>query len=133
MSRKRKRGYRFCQAIPVRSLCSCGPGHERVWYRASWDKPAGEWDRIAMKMTQMFEEALHPILCCAEPFLKADLKSKKGKATTHFQSTSPTMTIIIRTILASTPQCVFGLITTIETKKQVIVQCHNFLTPISRI
>ena len=43
-------------------------------------------NRIARKMTQKFEEASHPIFCCAEPFLKRDLKSKKGKETIHFES-----------------------------------------------
>ena len=64
----------------------CGFGQERVWYRTSSDTPTGEWDRIASKMTQKFEEASHPIFHYAEPLLKGDVKSNEGKA------------IIIRTI-----------------------------------
>ena len=33
--------------------CFCGLGQEReCGYRASWDKPAGEWNQIARKMSQ---------------------------------------------------------------------------------
>ena len=72
---------------------------------------------------QKFEEVSHPIFYCVERFSKGDLKSKKGKQIIHFQvqSTTHTKTIIIRTILARnqyafTPQCVFCLISTIETE-----------------
>ena len=95
--------------------------------RTSSDKPAGEWDRIARKTTQKFDKASHPIFYCAEPFLKLDLKSKKGK------STIQTKTIDVRTILAFfndvfAPQCVSGLIKTIKTKELVIVS-HKFDPP----
>ena len=42
------------------------------------------------KMAQTFEEASHPICCCDEPLSKEDLKSKKGRQTFHFQSTTQT-------------------------------------------
>ena len=74
---------------------------------------------------------------CAEPFLKGDLKPKKGKETIHFQSTTQTKTIIIAIIwhamgCAVEPQCVSGLISTIKTKKLVIVQGLNFPQTTSR-
>ena len=72
--------------------CFCGLGQERVGYRASSDKPAGEWDRIAKEMTEKFEETSQPMFHCAEPFLKGDLKSKNGKETIHCQSTTQTKT-----------------------------------------
>ena len=49
-------------------------------------------------MTQKFEEASHPQFDGAEPLLKGDLKSKEGKQTIHFHSTTPTKAIIIRNI-----------------------------------
>ena len=76
----------------------------------SSDQPAGEWNRVARKMTQRFEETPHPIFCCAELFLKGDLKSKKGKKTIHFQSTSPTKTLVIRTIFACNQLCIYAAV-----------------------
>ena len=53
-----------------------------------FDKPAGEWDRIARKVTQQFEETSLPICCCLDPVSKGDLKSKKDKQNYHSQRTT---------------------------------------------
>ena len=60
--------------------CFFGFGQEKVWYRKCTNKTNGAWDHTARKMSQKFEEVSHPILECAEPFLKVDLRSKKGQA-----------------------------------------------------
>ena len=82
--------------------CFCGAGQESVCVcgRTSSNKPAGDWNRIARKMTQKLEETSHPIFYCAESFLKPDLKSKKGTNTTQTQIS------IIRTILACNQLCI---------------------------
>ena len=126
MSPEGKRCCRICKAIPVGSLWFCGLGQEREWCRTSSD--------IARKITQKFEEASHPTFYCAEPFLKGDLKSKKGKETIHFQSTTRTKTSVIRFIFERNQLCIYAsLIRTIKTKKLVIVKHQNFLKPTSRI
>ena len=86
MSCTRNRGYRIREANQVR--CFCVTGHEKVWYLSWSNRPNGAWDRIARETTLKFEEASHPIFNCSEPSSKGDLKSKKGKQTIHFLSTT---------------------------------------------
>ena len=87
---------------------------KRVWYRTCPNKPAGEWGRIARKMTQKFEEASRPIFDCAQPFLKGDIKSTKCKQTISFSEYDSNQFLFAlywrATSYASTPQCVSGLI-----------------------
>ena len=51
------------------------------------------------EMTCNFEELPHPIFYCADPFLKGDLKSKKGK-----------QTINIHSILACNQFCIYAAV-----------------------
>ena len=61
-------------------------------------------------MTQKIEEASHPIFYCAEPLLKRDVKSMKGKGTFHLQSLTQTKTIIVRTNLACNQLCIYAAV-----------------------
>ena len=80
----------------------CGPGPQRVGYRSCSNKPNGAWKRIVRRMTQIFEETAHQVCFFfkAELFSKGDVKSKEGKQTIHFRSTTQTKETIVRTILA---------------------------------
>ena len=97
----------YAEQFQLGHWCFYGPGQESVLFRTSSDKPAGKWHRISMTMTQDLEGAKHPILFCAEPFLKAALKYKKGKPAIHFQSTTQTKTVIICTLPACTQLCIY--------------------------
>ena len=82
-------------------------------------------------MTQKFEEASQSIFNRAEIFSKGDLKSKMGKQTIHFQSTTQTkksLFILFWCAISS----VFGLIITIEIKKLIVVKVRNFQQKTSR-
>ena len=92
---KRKRSDRTCKATSrLGHWCFCGFGQEKVWCRASSDKPAGEWDRFARKMIQKFEEATQPTPTF-ESRSTEDPKSKKDKGTAHCQFTTQTWTKIL--------------------------------------
>ena len=62
----------------------------KVWYRSCPPQTERSMGLHGQKMAQTFEEASHPICCCDEPLSKEDLKSKKGRQTFHFQSTTQT-------------------------------------------
>ena len=49
----------YAKQFKLGHLCFKGPGHEKGWYRSCSNKPSGTWDRIARKMTQIFEETSH--------------------------------------------------------------------------
>ena len=109
MSRTRKRGNRLCRALPVRSLVFLWTWTREsvVPYELGINQPENGSRR---------QENGHSILkklhiqnfYGAEPFLKRDLKSKKGKETTYFLSTTQTKTIIIRTVFACNQLCIYA-------------------------
>ena len=72
-------------------------------------------------MTCNFEEPPHPIFYCAEPFLKGDLKSKKGKQTKHFQvsykDNQYSQYFGMQSVLYLRRSVVFGLISTLKNKE----------------
>ena len=57
---------------------------------------------------------------------KGDLKSKKGKQTIHFQSTTQTKGLIFLIVLACTLRYVIGLIGNIVIKKLIFVKVKKF-------
>ena len=82
-------------------------------------------------MTQKFE-ASQPIFYCAEPLLKGDVKSKKGKETTHFQCTTQTKTIVIRTVLAGNQLCTCAAVCAwFDQNNQHKEACHRELPELS--
>ena len=83
MSRKRNRSYRMRQAIQVRLLV----------FLSTWTRK----NMVSYLLKRFY---------CAEPFLEGDFKSKKGKQTIHFQSSTQAKTMIIRTLLLCNQFCI---------------------------
>ena len=124
---KRNRGYRTREAIQVKSSVLW------TWTRKRVVSHVHEQNKRSIglhcqEMKQTSEAASHPIFFCVGPFAKGDLKCKeKSRQALHLQSTTQTKTIIIRTMLhalsyAGAPQCLIGLISTIEDKKLIVAK-----------
>ena len=96
-----------------------------------WTNRPNHGNRIDSEMIQKFEEASHPIFVVLNFFRKEISSPTKGEQTIHFQSTTQTQTIVIRTVLACsqfvrlTPSCVIGLISTIGTMNLIVVEVRN--------
>ena len=86
----------------------------RSWIRKEvvfYERPRGEWDRVAELMMTKSRESGHPVLPATSPVSRGTLKSKGGGVLSmHFCAVGDTIETVFRTIISFNQLSIYGAV-----------------------
>ena len=89
-----------------------GPGSEEKWYGSSSHAQKGQWNCVAAKMVQRFQETGHPEFKNISALSRGILKQKTGKTSIHFNGDSMNTELLFQTIHSVNQLSVYGAVAT---------------------